>query len=101
MRYDPETDMVCGEGDLLCVTKVRPLRLYFLELQFSDGTRKTVDVEPLLWGVHEVLRDRDLFMQARLENNTVYWDFDRGPGRIQGLDFAPEALYGLSEAEPA
>jgi hypothetical protein len=68
-----------------------------LRLAFNDGTRKVVDVSPLLDGpVFEPLRDPAAFAQARLDREcgTVVWP--------DGADFAPEALHELAAAgEPA
>ena len=70
------------------VTKVRVLRSYTLELTFSDGTRRAVDLEGELYGeVFEPLRDPALFAQAVVdaELGTVVWP--------NGADFSPEFLY--------
>jgi hypothetical protein len=65
-----------------------------LSLAFNDGTRKTVDVTPLLGGpVFEPLRDPAYFARATLDPvcGTVVWP--------NGADFAPEALHELAVAE--
>jgi hypothetical protein len=65
-----------------------------LRLAFNDGTRKTVDVRPLLAGpVFEPLQDPVYFARAVLDPvcGTVVWP--------NGADFAPEALHELSEVE--
>jgi Protein of unknown function (DUF2442) len=67
---------------------------YSLRLLFNDGTRKTVDVRPLLHGpVFEALRDPTYFACAELDPlcGTVVWP--------NGADFAPEALYELAALE--
>ena len=61
-----------------------------LRLAFNDGTRKTVDVAPLLTGrVFEPLCDPTYFAQVQLDTvcGTVTWP--------NGADFAPEALFEL------
>lgn len=71
---------VCGSG--------------LLQLTFNDGTRKTVDVSPLLNGpVFEPLRDPHYFARVQLDRvcGTVVWP--------NGADFAPEALYELKAVE--
>lgn len=65
-----------------------------LRLTFNDGTRKTVDLEPLLNGpIFEPLRDAAYFARVAVDQvcGTVVWP--------NGADFAPEALYELSAQE--
>ena len=68
-----------------------------LRLVFNDGTRKTVDLLPLLRGpVFEPLRDPESFRQVILDPvaGTVAWP--------NGADLAPEALYELpGERDPS
>ena len=72
----------------LHVTSVRYKKGYTLELQFSDGVEKVVDLENELYGpVFEPLKDLALFRQVYLdeETRTVAWS--------NGADLAPEYLY--------
>jgi hypothetical protein len=65
-----------------------------LRLTFNEGTRKMVDVLPLLKGpVFEPLLDSRYFSQAALDPicGTVVWP--------NGADFAPEALHELAAVE--
>jgi hypothetical protein len=65
-----------------------------LRLVFNDGTRKTVDLAPLLSGpVFEPLRDPAYFARGQLDPvcGTVVWP--------NGADFAPEALHELQAVE--
>lgn len=67
---------------------VQVVKPYVLDVTFSDGHRRQVDIEPLLWGeVFAPLRDPDLFAQAAVdkEGGSVYWP--------TGADLAPEYLY--------
>ena len=67
-----------------------------LRLVFNDGTRKAVDVRPLLHGpVFEPLRDPSYFARVELDPvcGTVVWP--------DGADFAPEALFELAAVEPS
>ena len=66
-----------------------------LHLVFNDGTRKRVNVLPLLEGpIFEPLRDPAYFARVTLDpvSGTVVWP--------NGADFAPEALYELPEETP-
>ena len=70
------------------VVTVQPKQPYILDLSFADGTRRQVDIEPLLWGeVFKPLRDWDYFKQVRVDPDlgTVVWP--------NGADLAPEFLY--------
>ena len=68
-----------------------------LRLTFSNGTRKTVDVRPLLVGpIFEPLRDPAYFARVAVDPvcGTVIWP--------NGADFAPEALHELApQQEPS
>lgn len=82
-------------SEILTITNVRPMAPYVLEVAFSDGSMKRVNVEPLLWGpVFEPVRDPDLFRRVYVDEllETVAWP--------SGADLAPEALYELPEVEP-
>jgi hypothetical protein len=78
----------------LRITEAQVCGSTLLRLAFSDGTRKAVDVGPLLVGrVFEPLRDPAYFAQAALDPlcGTVFW--------LNGADFAPEALQELPAVE--
>jgi len=66
-------------------------------LEFNDGLRKTVDVQPLLHGpIFQPLLDPSYFAAAKLDPlcGTVVWP--------NGADFAPEALHELvADDEPS
>lgn len=60
---------------------------YTLQLWFDDGSERTIDFEPVLYGpVFGPLRDRGIFNQVKLnpETGTVEWP--------TGADFDPETL---------
>lgn len=70
------------------VTSVKVLRPYVLELAFSDGTRREVDLENELYGeMFEPLKSPALFAQVTVDEElgTVVWP--------SGADFSPEFLY--------
>ena len=63
---------------------------YSLDVRFNDGTRKKVDLTPLLTGpVFRPLRDPFYFARVVVDprTGTVVWP--------NGADLAPEALYDL------
>ena len=65
-----------------------------LQLAFNEGTRKTVDVSPLLVGpIFEPLREAAYFARVELDGvcGTVVWP--------NGADFAPEALHELAAVD--
>ena len=63
---------------------------YRLNLEFSNGEWRTIDLEPHLWGpVFEPLKeDIALFKQVSVEFKTLVWPYD--------ADWAPEFLYEKS-----
>lgn len=80
-------DYICiGDEDLISVVKVEPRTDYTLQLTFSTGERKAFDMRPLLGNsALAPLKNRALFMAARVACGTVVWNDD--------LDIAPEVLY--------
>lgn len=75
---------------ILHVNSAHHVRDYLLDIAFDDGTRKTVDLEPLLTGeMFEPLRDRNQFSKLTIDpiSKTIVWP--------NGADLAPEALYEL------
>ena len=79
---------------ILRIVEARVCGPQLLRLAFNDGTRKTVDISPLLKGpVFEPLRDPSYFSQVHLDTvcGTVAWP--------NGIDLAPEALQELAAVE--
>ena len=79
---------------ILRITEAKVVGPHILRLAFYDGTRKTVDVYPLLDGpVFEPLKNPEFFAEAAFDpvSGTVFWPND--------ADFAPEALHALSPVE--
>lgn len=79
---------------ILRLVEVRPSGAYRLKIAFNNGTRKTVDLQPLLEGpVFEPLREPAFFATVTLDKvcGTVVWP--------NGADLAPEALYELAAEE--
>ena len=87
------------EPDLVVVTAVRVLGRYVLELTFSTGEVKIIDMEPLIarGSVFRPMRDD----YARFCE--VFVDADAGTiGWPNGADWAPDELYTKSKtAVPA
>ncbi len=72
----------------LHVTEVRLTKDYELQVTFSDGVVKEVDLAGELYGeIFEPLKDLEVFRQVRVnsDTNTIEWP--------NGADFAPEFLY--------
>lgn len=75
---------------ILRITRAKHIEAFVLDLTFSDGVHKQVDVRPLLTGpVFQPLLEADCFARValNLECGTVVWP--------NGADFAPEALHEL------
>jgi hypothetical protein len=89
----PAADAGCAAGVRLPMTietvvSVRAERPYVLDVTFSDGTRRRVDLEGLLYGeMFGPLRDPDRFAEVAVDLTlgTVYWP--------NGADVSPEFLY--------
>ncbi len=76
----------------LHVTSVRYIKDYKLEIGFSDGAEKEVNLEKELYGeVFEPLKDKAVFRQVYLdeETRTIAWP--------NGADLAPEYLYEIGK----
>ena len=73
------------------VVKAEACGAHSLDVTFKDGTRKRVNLLPLLEGpVFEPLRDPKYFARVKLDPvaGTVVWP--------NGADIAPETLYALA-----
>ena len=80
---------------LVDVTAVRVLSRYLVELDFADGAKRVIDLEPYLWGpmFEPLLADNGLFSKVKVdpEAGTIVWP--------NGSDLSPRALY--AESKPA
>jgi hypothetical protein len=77
------------------IKSVTPIRNFVVELQFSDGTTREVDLEPFLRGsVFESIRNnRSVFASVTVDerSGTICWE--------NGADIDPDVLYlGLKPA---
>ena len=75
------------------VRDVKIRRPYLLELVFSDGSRREIDLEKELYGeIFEPLKDPSFFSQARVDKDlgTVVWP--------NGADFSPEFLHNQARS---
>ena len=65
--------------------------LYKIEVEFNDKHKKTIDLEPVLFGsLYGQLRNPELFKKVKINSEvaTVEWP--------NGGDFHPETLYNWS-----
>lgn len=61
---------------------------YCLDILFSNGVRKVIDLANSLKGeIFEPLKDVEKFKRFKINFNTVEWE--------NGADFAPEYLFEL------
>ena len=68
------------------VRHVRPVGGSTLEIEFETGERRIFDMTPYLWrGVFTRLRDRSIFMSARVVAGSVEW--------AGGIDLSYDTLY--------
>ena len=81
-------------NNCLHIDSARYVRDFLVQIAFDDGTKKVVDVTPLLTGeVFEPLKDPQLFAKLTIDpvSKTIVWP--------NGADLAPEALYELPAVE--
>jgi uncharacterized protein DUF2442 len=80
---------------LVDVKAVRVLSRYLVELDFADGAKRVIDLEPYLWGpmFEPLLGDYSVFSQVRVDPDagTIVWP--------NGADISPRTLY--AESKPA
>lgn len=85
--------MVKRLGKLIKVKKAAPLSDFIMLIEFEDGTKKEVDLEPFLHGpIFEPIRnDPTLFRDVHISGGTIAWP--------NGADIDPDVLY--YELKPA
>jgi hypothetical protein len=67
-------------------TAVKPNANFTLDLTFNNGEQRIFDATAYLeYPAFQALRSTSLFMQARVEHNSVVWNDE--------IDMAPENLY--------
>lgn len=68
------------------IVSVKPLENYLLEIEFSDGLRKVVNIHPFIGiGISAALGEENYFSQVRLEDGGgIAWP--------NGYDFCPNFL---------
>ena len=79
------------------VTRVRHLQDYRLELSFSDGETRELDLKQRIvgrGGVFDPLEDVEFFKQVQVDSEagTIVWP--------NGVDFCPDVLYSLATGKP-
>ena len=74
-------------GPLVRVQKVRLLGDLWVLLEFENGTKKKINLDPFLHGpIFETIRqDKAMFRQLHIENGTLTWP--------NGADIDPDVLY--------
>jgi len=68
------------------IVKVQPIQKYLLELTFSDGYQKIIDLSPFIdKGLSAALLDEKYFRQVDIESGGgIFWP--------NGFDFCPNFL---------
>jgi hypothetical protein len=82
---------------MIWVTDAEYVGDYLVRVRFSDGSERVVDLTETIFGdprpIFAELRNPAAFRQFRVGMDTLMWD--------NGLDLAPEYLYGLSAVQPS
>lgn len=86
-KRSPAMDSVTADAYLAEVVAVSPVQEFVVQVTFSDGTTRIIDLEPYLRGpVFEPLRtDRELFRRVQVQAGTLGWE--------NGADIDPDTLY--------
>ena len=75
---------------MILIRSVKPLEPFTVQLEFSNGERKTVDLESLLRGpiFDPIRQDPEKFRSVRVDEElgTIVWE--------NGADIDPDVLYG-------
>ncbi|MBR7175232.1 MAG: DUF2442 domain-containing protein [Clostridia bacterium] len=53
---------------------VKAERPFILTVEYNDGEKRCLDMEPMLHGVFEELRDFDLFSKASTDGRCIMWN---------------------------
>ena len=82
MRYLPE------------VNRAKRVKGFVIAMRFNDGTEKHIDISQWFKGpVFKALKDPKFFAKFFLEGGTLAWP--------NGVDIAPETLYGAVDVRTA
>lgn len=72
------------------VKNVTPTEGYLLSIDFDNGEKGILDMEPYLdFGVFQRLKERNEFNRVRVSFDTIEWDV--------GIDLDPEFVYNKSQ----
>lgn len=70
---------------IIDIVKVKPMNNFFLEISFSDGVTKVVDIKPLIKnGISKQLENKDFFEKVSVQYGTIVWE--------NGFDLCPVSL---------
>ncbi len=74
-------------GPRVRVCALSPLNGFMAKVEFDNGTRREIDLEPFLHGpIFEQIRDNPaLFRSMQIEGGTIAWS--------NGADIDPDVLY--------
>lgn len=75
--------------ELIRIRSVKPLEEFIVDVEFTDNTTRTIDLEPYLRGkIFESIRnDKEIFRSLRVNERmkTICWE--------NGADIDPDTLY--------
>jgi len=74
------------------IIKAQHIEEYKIELDFSNGEKKIIDLKNHLEGeIFQPLKDISFLQNFTIPNNTIEWS--------NGADFAPEYLYKIASQQ--
>lgn len=82
-----KTPLTFSDVYLAEVVAVSPVRDFIVDVTFSDGSSRKIDLEPYLHGpiFEPIRRDRQTFRTIKVQAGTIGWE--------NGADIDPDTLY--------